>query len=178
MSESGRCICAKWVQRGGRRKGKSPQHAGEKEGGREEEDTVWYRGRREVECMGHRVQHSWLHAFRMATGFTVPSQGRRGTAPLNQLCHFYARRLIFVEFYYLQCVCLLLRARALCAYVDARPLLGGCKCVYTFSWKMRDHRKKRAKDERRDRRWDMLYWLTLILVSNYIIVINSAYSIY
>lgn len=96
--------------------------------------AVWYRGRREMECMGHRVQHSraWLHAFRMATGFTVPSQGRRGTAPLNQLCHFYARRLIFVEFYYLQCVCLLPRARALCAYVDARPPLGGCERVMHF----------------------------------------------
>jgi len=132
-SESGRCICAKWVQRGGRRKGKSPQHAGER--GREEEGTVWYRGRRE--CMGHRVQHSWLHAFRMDTGFTVPSQGRRGTAPLNQLCHFYACRLIFVEFYYLQCVCLLPRARALCAYVDAR-LLDGCKRVMHFPEKTHD----------------------------------------
>lgn len=78
-----------------------------------------------------------LHAFRMATGFTVPSQGRRGTAPLNQLCHFYARRLIFVEFYYLQYVCALLflllllllllpllsRARALRAYKGGRLLL-------------------------------------------------------
>lgn len=115
--------------------------ARQRERGREEEGTVWYRGRREVECMGHRVQHSWLHAFRMATGFTVPSQGRRGTAPLNQLCHFYARRLIFVEFYYLQCVCLLPRARALCTYVDARPLLGGCKRVMHFP-------EKRATAER------------------------------
>lgn len=112
--------------------------------GREEEGTVWYRGRREVECMGHRVQHSraWLHAFRMATGFTVPSQGRRGTAPLNQLCHFYARRLIFVEFYYLQCVRLLPWARALCAYVNDRPLLGRCKRVMHFPEKMRDNRTR------------------------------------
>lgn len=116
-----------------------------RERGREEECTMWCRGRREVECMGHRVQHSWLHAFRMATGFTVPSQGRRGTAPLNQLCHFYARRLIFVEFYYLQCVCLLPRARALCAYVDARPLLGQCKHVMHFPKKKK---KERAMTER------------------------------
>lgn len=54
-----------------------------------------------VDGMGYRAQLV-LHTFRMATGFTVPSQGCRGTAPLNQLCHFYARRLIFVEFYYLQ----------------------------------------------------------------------------
>ena len=39
-------------------------------------------------------------AFRMATEFSVPSQGRRGTAPLNQLCHFYAPRLIFAVFYH------------------------------------------------------------------------------
>lgn len=39
-------------------------------------------------------------AFRMATEFSVPSQGRRGTAPLNQLCHFYAPRLIFALFYH------------------------------------------------------------------------------
>lgn len=78
-----------------------------------------------------------LHAFRMATGFTVPSQGRRGTAPLNQLCHFYARRLIFVEFYYLQYVCallllfllLFLRARALRAYVGGPDCyLSWCEC--------------------------------------------------
>lgn len=78
-----------------------------------------------------------LHAFRMATGFTVPSQGRRGTAPLNQLCHFYARRLIFVEFYYLQYVCallllfllLFLRARALRAYVGGPYCyLSWCEC--------------------------------------------------
>lgn len=87
-----------------------------------------------------------LHAFRMATGFTVPSQGRRGTAPLNQLCHFYARRLIFVEFYYLQYVCalrllfllLFLRARALRAYVGGRLLLvlvrtfGACNALRAF----------------------------------------------
>lgn len=86
-----------------------------------------------------------LHAFRMATGFTVPSQGRRGTAPLNQLCHFYARRLIFVEFYYLQYVCallllflLFLRARALHAYVGGRLLLvlvrtfGTCNALRAF----------------------------------------------
>jgi len=114
-----------------------------RERGREEECTVWYRGRREVECMGHRVQHSWLHAFRMATGFTVPSQGRRGTAPLNQLCHFYARRLIFVEFYYLQCVCISSsRACTLCAYIDVRPLLGQCKHVMHFPEK-----KKRTMTE-------------------------------
>lgn len=127
----------------GTKEGKKSAARG-RERGREEEGTVWYRGRREVECMGHRVQHSraWLHAFRMATGFTVPSQGRRGTAPLNQLCHFYARRLIFVEFYYLQCVCLLPRARALRAYVDARPLLGGCKRVMHFPEKMHDNRTR------------------------------------
>lgn len=87
-----------------------------------------------------------LHAFRMDTGFTVPSQGRRGTAPLNQLCHFYARRLIFVEFYYLQYVCallllfllLFLRARALHAYVGGRLLLvlvrmfGACNALRAF----------------------------------------------
>lgn len=39
-------------------------------------------------------------AFRMVTEFSVPSQGRRGTAPLNQLCHFYAPRLIFAVFYH------------------------------------------------------------------------------
>jgi len=120
----------------GTKEGKKPA-ARRRERGREEEGTVWYRGRREVEYMGHRVQHSWLHAFRMDTGFTVPSQGRRGTAPLNQLCHFYACRLIFVEFYYLQCVCLLPRARALCAYVDVR-LLDGCKRVMHFPEKTHD----------------------------------------
>lgn len=40
------------------------------------------------------------NAFRIAIEFSVPSQGRRGTAPLNQLCHFYAPRLIFAEFYH------------------------------------------------------------------------------
>lgn len=133
----------------GTKEGKKSAARG-RERGREEEGTVWYRGRREVECMGHRVQHSWLHAFRMATGFTVPSQGRRGTAPLNQLCHFYARRLIFVQFYYLQCVCLLPRACALCAYVDARLLLGGCNawCVLCIFLKSARQPEQEGSGER------------------------------
>lgn len=126
-------VDAAYVQNGcnaGRRKSKSPRREGRQ---REEEGTGAVS--RAEGAHGTPCAALVLHAFRMATGFTVPSQGRRGTAPLNQLCHFYARRLIFVEFYYLQCVCLLPRARALCAYVGGRLLLRRVRSTYV--WRVR-----------------------------------------